>query len=60
MRGWIDSDRAGLLIHSRLTDAAREWDAVDSESGSLYRGARLAAASEWAVDHAADLHPAGM
>ena len=28
LRGWIDADRAGLLIHRRLTDAAREWDAV--------------------------------
>ncbi|MDX6707995.1 MAG: hypothetical protein QOI48_3841 [Solirubrobacteraceae bacterium] len=55
LRGWIDSDRAGLLIHRRLTDAAREWDSLDREPGALYRGARLAAAGEWSTDHAEDL-----
>ncbi|MGH2943503.1 MAG: TIR domain-containing protein, partial [Solirubrobacteraceae bacterium] len=55
LRGWIDDDRAGLLTHRRLTDAAREWDALDREPAALYRGARLAAASEWATDHAGDL-----
>ena len=51
LRGWIDTDRAGLLIHRRLTDAAREWDTLHREPAALYRGARLAAASEWAADH---------
>jgi WD40 repeat protein/energy-coupling factor transporter ATP-binding protein EcfA2 len=55
LRGWIDADRAGLLIHRRLTDAAREWDTLDREPGALYRGARLAGAREWAADHADDL-----
>ena len=52
LRGWIDADRAGLLIHRRLTDAAREWDTLNREPAALYRGARLAAAREWASDHA--------
>jgi len=51
LRAWIDADRAGLLIHRRLTDAAREWNALSREPGALYRGARLAAAREWALDH---------
>ncbi len=55
LRGWIDADRAGLVVHRRLTDAAREWDSLDREPGALYRGARLAAAGEWNTDHAGDL-----
>ena len=55
LRAWIGADRAGLLIHRRLTDAAREWETVDREPGALYRGARLATAREWATDHAGDL-----
>ena len=55
LRGWIDSDRAGLLLHRRLTVAAREWDALDRDPAALYRGARLAAAREWAAAHGADL-----
>jgi transcriptional regulator with XRE-family HTH domain len=52
LRGWIDADRAGLLTHRRLTDAAREWDILHREPAALYRGARLVTASEWAADHA--------
>jgi WD40 repeat protein/transcriptional regulator with XRE-family HTH domain len=51
LRGWIDADRAGLLLHRRLTDAARQWDTLDRETAALYRGARLATAREWAIDH---------
>ena len=51
LRGWIEADRAGLLIHRRLTDAAREWDTLDREQAALFRGARLATASEWAAGH---------
>lgn len=57
LRGWIDADRGGLIIQRRLTDAAREWDALERESAALYRGARLASAGEWASDHAQDLSP---
>jgi CHASE3 domain sensor protein len=55
LREWIDADRAGLLTHRRLTDAAHDWDALNREPAALYRGARLAAAREWAVDHDEDL-----
>jgi len=55
LRGWIDADREGLLIHRRLSEAAREWDGLRREPGALYRGARLAAAREWASDYADDL-----
>jgi CHASE3 domain sensor protein len=55
LRNWIDADRAGLLIHRRLTDAAHEWDTLKREPAALYRGARLAGAREWAAEHADDL-----
>jgi hypothetical protein len=55
LRGWIEADRAGLLIHRRLGDAAHEWDTLKREPGALYRGTRLAAAREWATDHAEHL-----
>ena len=54
-RGWLETDGAGLLIHRRLNDAAREWEALGREPEALYRGARLAAAVQWATDHADDI-----
>jgi WD40 repeat protein len=47
LRGWIDDDRAGLLIHRRLTEAALEWERHGRDASLLYRGVRLAEASEW-------------
>jgi len=55
LRDWIEADRGGLLIHRRMSDAAREWDKLKREPGALYRGVRLAAAQEWAADRGADL-----
>jgi WD40 repeat protein/transcriptional regulator with XRE-family HTH domain len=55
LRGWIDADRAGLLIHRRLTDAARQWDALKREPAALYRGTRLAESLEWCDAHAPSL-----
>jgi class 3 adenylate cyclase/WD40 repeat protein len=48
LRGWLDEDREGIRLHRRLGDAARLWDLAGREPGDLYRGARLAAAVEWA------------
>ena len=56
LRTWLDEDREGRLIHRRLTEAAREWDAVGGDSALLYRGMRLAGASEWASAHDAELN----
>ncbi|WP_073483970.1 WD40 repeat domain-containing protein [Streptoalloteichus hindustanus] len=57
LRDWLAEDRAGLLVHRRLTEAAQAWQALDREAGSLYRGARLAVSREWAGRHWADLNP---
>jgi WD40 repeat protein len=47
LRGWIDEDRDGLRIHRALGIAAEEWERLDRDPGSLYRGARLSEAREW-------------
>jgi len=57
LRGWLEEDRKGLQIHRHLTQAAQEWDRRNRDTGELYRGARLATASEWAEAHASDLNP---
>ncbi|MFI9248653.1 helix-turn-helix domain-containing protein [Streptomyces sp. NPDC053069] len=44
LRSWIDDARERLLVHRRLTEAARAWNALDRDPGALYRGVRLAAA----------------
>ena len=46
----------GRRLHRRLGDAARAWDADARDPGGLYRGARLAAALDWAAGHDAELN----
>ncbi|WP_433378850.1 hypothetical protein [Dactylosporangium sp. CA-152071] len=41
---WLTDDRAALVAHRRLTDAAHTWRTLHRDSGALYRGAQLAAA----------------
>jgi WD40 repeat protein len=50
LRGWIDADRAGLRIHRQLTADAQEWVDGERDPGALYRGGRLATATEWAAE----------
>lgn len=47
LQGWLDDDREGRRVHRHLTHAASDWEALGHEPGELYRGPRLAAASEW-------------
>ncbi len=49
LREWLNQDRDGLRLHRHLTEAAREWEALQRDPGALYRGARLAQALEWAA-----------
>ncbi|HEV3162743.1 MAG TPA: TIR domain-containing protein [Isosphaeraceae bacterium] len=57
LRQWIDADRAGLLIHHRLSEDSREWERHARESSYLYDGARLVVAAEWAEGHRPELNP---
>ena len=46
--GWLEEDAQGRRLHSHLSKAAGEWEAVDRDPSELYRGARLAATLDWA------------
>ena len=56
LREWLAEDREGLRLHRHLTEAAQAWDELSRDPGELYRGARLAQATEWAEHHADDLN----
>jgi WD40 repeat protein/class 3 adenylate cyclase len=56
LRAWLDEDREGRLVHRRLTDAAREWETTARDHALLYRGTRLAGASDWADAHDSELN----
>jgi hypothetical protein len=45
---WIEANRAGLLIHQHLAEAARAWQQDEHDPAALYRGTRLALAQDWA------------
>ena len=47
LRQWIDEDRAGLRIHRRLTESAKDWQHRNQDESFLYRGSRLVEAREW-------------
>ena len=49
LRGWLSQDREGILLHRHLTEATQEWELLERDAGSLYRGARLAQANEWSA-----------
>jgi WD40 repeat protein len=42
LQRWLGDDRATLLAHRRLTEAARGWEDLGRDPGVLYRGAALA------------------
>ena len=56
LRRWLDEDREALRTHRRLTAAATTWDALDRDSGALYRGVQLAAAQTWFREHSTGLN----
>jgi WD40 repeat protein/DNA-binding SARP family transcriptional activator len=50
LQEWLAQDSEGRRLHRHLRDAAREWERNGRDDVYLFRGARLAAALEWA-DH---------
>ncbi|MEU6775187.1 helix-turn-helix domain-containing protein [Streptomyces sp. NPDC046759] len=57
LRRWIDEDRAGLLMHQQITDAAAVWHRQGRDPGALYRGGVLAVARQWAATRGDTLVP---
>jgi WD40 repeat protein/energy-coupling factor transporter ATP-binding protein EcfA2 len=51
LREWIETDRAGLVIHQRLAETAKSWERDGRDAGALYRGNQLQLARDWAADH---------
>lgn len=56
LRGWLQEDREGHLLHRRLTEASQEWAVLSRDPGSLYRGARLEVATELASRRGTELN----
>ncbi|MGC4847362.1 helix-turn-helix domain-containing protein [Micromonospora sp. DT15] len=53
---WLTDDRANLLIHRRLTEAAHTWATLDRDTGALYRGTQLLGAQALAEDRPEELN----
>ncbi len=49
LAGWIDEDRANLVIHRRLNAALQMWEEGDRSPDLLPRGGRLSAFTEFAA-----------
>ncbi|MDX2549037.1 helix-turn-helix domain-containing protein [Streptomyces sp. WI04-05B] len=47
LRGWIEEDRERLRHHRRLTEAARTWQELGRDPGTLYRGTHLVRAEDF-------------
>ena len=56
LHSWLEDNREGLRLHRQLTEAAQEWLGTEREPDTLYRGARLAQAHEWAFTHAEEMN----
>jgi DNA-binding SARP family transcriptional activator/WD40 repeat protein len=54
---WLEDDAAGRTVRRHLAPAAREWHDGGCSDDELYRGARLAAALDWAAAEDADPTP---
>ncbi len=53
---WLAEDAEGRHLHQHLIGAAREWRDSERDHAELYRGARLAAALDWAAEHDTELN----
>ncbi|WP_204041326.1 nSTAND1 domain-containing NTPase [Acrocarpospora phusangensis] len=56
LHGWLTADRADLIVHHRLTQAAQHWLALQRDSGALYRDAPLQTTLSWADEHPNELN----
>ena len=56
LRGWLEADAEGRRLHQHLIALPREWRDSGRDPAELYRGARLAAALDWAAEHDPELN----
>ncbi len=51
LRGWLDENRAGLVLHRELADDTNRWLRLQRDPGALLRGVQLQKAREWAAQN---------
>ena len=56
LRDWLEADAEGRRLHNHLIGASQEWRDSEHDPAELYRGARLAAALDWAAEHDPELN----
>jgi DNA-binding SARP family transcriptional activator/WD40 repeat protein len=56
LRAWLAEDIEGRRLQQHLINAAAEWERSRRDPAELYRGARLAAALDWAESHDPELN----
>jgi Novel STAND NTPase 1/Protein kinase domain/AAA ATPase domain len=56
LREWLEEDAEGRRLHGHVIRAAREWNEAGRDAAEVYRGARLAAALDWAALHDSELN----
>ncbi len=57
LRGWLDDDLEGQRILHHLSASAEAWDSLGRPHSELYRGVRLARATEWQAQTVSTLTP---
>jgi WD40 repeat protein/class 3 adenylate cyclase len=53
---WLAEDAQGRELRDHLVASAKRWDASGRDEAELYRGARLAATSDWAAGRERELN----
>ncbi|WP_067806052.1 caspase, EACC1-associated type [Nocardia beijingensis] len=59
MGRWIERDKADLIVHQQIADAAARWELLDRDPDALYRGRALTEAQLWrdSGEHESELTP---
>lgn len=55
LRRWLEEDRAGLLLHRRLSQTCDDWIRRRRDMSFLYGGSRLVEAQLYAAQHPQDI-----
>jgi hypothetical protein len=55
LKSWLEEDRAGLLLHRRLSQTCDDWVKRNRDSSFLYGGSRLLEAQRYAEQHPQDI-----
>ena len=56
LQEWLQEDAQGHELREHLTQSAKRWREQGTDSGELYRGARLSATLDWAANREHELN----